>query len=58
MKEILISIRNKIRPLKTFQNLVYNQDQNIRKRNKEVSSVKVVIIGGGWNRNRDENTRK
>ena len=47
MKEILISIRNKIRPLKTFQNLVYNQDQNIRKRNKEVSSVKVVIIGGG-----------
>jgi hypothetical protein len=49
MKEILISMRNKIRPLKTLQNVVYHQDQNIRKRNKEVSSVKGMVMGeGGW----------
>jgi hypothetical protein len=47
MKEILISIRNKIRPLKTLQNVVYHQDQNIRKRNKEVSSVNGMVMGGG-----------
>ena len=47
MKEILISIRNKILLLRTFQNVVYHQAQNIRKGNKEVSSVKRVIMVGG-----------
>jgi hypothetical protein len=47
MKEILLSRRNKIRLLKTFQKVVYHQDQNIRKRNKGVSSVKRGDNEGG-----------
>jgi len=39
MKEILISISKKIRPPITFQNVVLHEDQNIRKRNNEASSV-------------------